>query len=325
MKALVLGDDGLALVADHPRPTPGPGQALIRLRLAGICSTDLELVKGYFGFQGVLGHEFVGTVEACDDTSWVGRRVVGAINLGCRECSTCLGHGPEHCPHRTVLGIVAHDGAFAEYLVLPVANLLEVPEGVSDEQAVFTEPLAAALRIREQLRVPADERLAVVGPGRLGLLIAQALTLGGARVTVLGRRHESLELPASWGLETGLVSEAPSDGFDFVVEATGNEAGLAESLRLVRPLGTLVLKSTFAGAPGVDLTKVVVAELRVVGSRCGPFAPALRLLARGAVDVVSLVVAEYPLGEALEAFEHAARPGVLKILLRAPEAEGAPS
>ena len=316
MQALVLNDDGLTLVAHHPRPVPGPGQALIRLRLAGICSTDLELVKGYYGYRGVLGHEFVGMVEACDDPEWIGRRVVGSINLGCRECPTCVGHGPEHCPHRTVLGIVAHDGAFAEYLVLPVVNLLEVPAAVSDEQAVFTEPLAAALRIREQLRVPAAERLAVVGPGRLGLLIAQTLALGGARVTVLGRRKESLELPARWGLDTALVTDAPSDGFDCVVEATGNEAGLAESLRLVRPLGMLVLKSTFAGAPGVDLTKLVVAELTVVGSRCGPFAPALRLLERGAIDVSSLVAAEYPLAEALQAFEHAARPGVLKVLLR---------
>lgn len=318
MRALHLGDDGLALRRDHPEPLPGPGQALIRLRLAGICSTDLELVKGYYGYRGVLGHEFVGTVEACaDDPSWVGRRVVGGINLGCRECPICIGSGPEHCPHRTVLGIVAHDGAFADHLILPLANLIAVPDTVDDEQAVFTEPLAAALRIREQLRVPAAARLAVVGPGRLGLLIAQVLALGGAQVTVLGRRRESLELPTGWGLEVGLAEEAPDDGFDFVVEATGNADGLAQSLRLVRPLGTLVMKSTFEGAPAVDLTKLVVGEVTVVGSRCGPFAPALRLLERGAVDVASLIAAEYPLDDALAAFEHAARPGVLKVLLRA--------
>ena len=327
MRALTLGDDGLSLRTDYPEPDlESPPEtapirdpadwALVRLRLAGICSTDLELVKGYYGYRGVLGHEFVGTVEASAASEWVGKRVVGSINLACRECPTCYQLGGEHCPHRSVLGIVAHDGAFADLLMLPVANLLEVPTTVSDEAAVFTEPLAAALRIREQIRVPASERLAVVGPGRLGLLIAQVLALGGARVTVLGRRPESLELPTRWGLDTGLVGDAPSDGFDFVVEATGNEAGLAESLRLVRPLGTLVLKSTFAGAPGVDLTKLVVGELTVVGSRCGPFAPALALLEREAVDVLPLVHGEFALDDGLAAFERAAQPGVLKVLLR---------
>lgn len=316
MRALHLGDQGPELLEDYPQPTPGDGEALIRLRLAGVCSTDLELVKGYYGYRGVLGHEFVGVVDAAADEAWVGQRVVGTINLGCRRCPVCLGSGVEHCPHRTVLGIVAHDGAFADYLTLPIANLLAVPESVSDEQAVFTEPLAAALRIREQLRVPADERVAVVGPGRLGLLIAQVLALGGAQVTVLGRRIKSLVLPKRWGFDTGLASDAGADSFDFVVETTGNEAGLAESLRLVRPLGTLVLKSTFQGEAQVDLTKLVVGEITVVGSRCGPFAPALRLLERRAIDVDSMVVAEYPLDDALAAMEHAARPGVLKILLR---------
>ena len=315
MRALHLGSDGLSFRTDYPEPEIQADQALIRLVRAGICSTDLELVKGYYGYEGILGHEFVGVVEEARDRSWIGQRVVGTINLGCRHCPVCVGSGPEHCPHRTVLGIVAHDGAFADRLVLPIANLLEVPENVSDRHAVFAEPLAAALRIREQLTVPATARLAVVGPGRLGLLIAQVLGLGGGRVSVLGRREESLALARSWGLETGLVADAESDGFDLVVEATGNEAGLAESLRLVRPQGTLVLKSTFEGAATVDLTKLVVAEITVVGSRCGPFAPALRLLEKGAVDVESMIEAEYPLERALEAMEHAARPGVLKVQL----------
>lgn len=315
MQALWLGPDGLRLGADTPRPRPGPEEALVRVRWAGICATDLELVKGYAGFQGVLGHEFVGVVEEAADAAMIGRRVVGTINLGCRRCPVCVGSGPEHCPERTVLGIVGRDGAFAEYLTLPVANLLEVPAAVPDRAAVFTEPLAAALRIREQITVSPSSAVAVVGPGRLGLLIAQVLGLAGTRLTVLGRRSEALELPARLGLETGLVDEFADDRFDLVVEATGNEAGLAESLRLVRPRGTLALKSTFQGAAAVDLTKLVVGEITVVGSRCGPFAPALRLLAASAVEVEAMIEAEYPLSEGVAAMEHAARPGVRKVLL----------
>ena len=320
MYALYLKDGQLALHNDYPRPEPGADEALIRVALAGICSTDLELVKGYAGgFRGVLGHEFVGVVEAvgsAEAAEWVGRRVVGGINLGCRRCAVCLGDGPEHCPNRKTLGIHNKDGVFADYLTLPVVNLLAVPEGVADEEVVFTEPLAAALRIREQIVVRPSARAAVVGPGRLGLLVAQVLALAGTDVTVLGRRAQSLELPRQLGLATGLVTEAADDSFDLVVEATGNDAGLAHSLRLARPRGTLVLKSTFAGQAHVNLTKLVVGEIAVVGSRCGPFAPALRLLERGAVQVRPLIEAEYPLTDALAAFAHAARPGVRKVLLR---------
>lgn len=315
MRALVLGGDGAGL-AEVPRPEPQVGEALLRVTLAGVCSTDLELIRGYAGFSGVLGHEFVAVVEAAEDPSWVGRRVVGTINLGCRSCGECLAFGPEHCPRRTVLGIVGKDGIFAEYATLPMANLLAVPDAVADAEAVFTEPLAAALRIFDEVTVPPASRVAVVGPGRLGSLICQVLALSGARPVVLGRRRESLVLAERWGFATGLLAEAPSDAFDLVVEATGNEHGLAESLRLVRPKGTLVLKSTFHGKASVDLTKVVVGEVKIVGSRCGPFAPALRLLERRAVDVASLVEAEYPLSRAIEALEHAGRPGVRKILLR---------
>ena len=317
MLGLELGDEGLRLRRDLPRPRPGAGEARIRLLLAGICSTDLELVKGYAGFRGVLGHEFVGVAEEAPEApEWVGRRVVGSINLACRDCEVCHRSGPEHCPHRTVLGIVGKDGGFAEELTLPVANLLEVPVEVPDQRAVFSEPLAAALRIREQVRIRPTDRVAVVGPGRLGLLIAQVLALAGTTVTVLGRREKSLELPARLGFETALSESCPDDGFDLVVEATGNEDGLAQSLRLVRPLGTLVLKSTFAGGATVDLTKLVVGEVTVVGSRCGPFAPALRLLERKEIQVEPLIDAEYPLERGLEAMDHAARPGVRKVLLR---------
>lgn len=347
MRALVLEDGHLGLCADAPQPEPAADDALIRVSLAGICSTDLELVKGYAGgFRGVLGHEFVGVVVDAasgsgqypvssgqwSDSShlvssgttgvaeWVGRRVVGTINLGCRRCAVCLGEGPEHCPNRTTLGIHNKDGVFADYVTLPVVNLLEVPATVADEEAVFTEPLAAALRIREQIAVRPTARTAVVGPGRLGLLVAQVLALAGTAVVVLGRRAESLALPRQLGLPTGLVDAAADNAYDLVVEATGNDAGFAHSLRLVRPRGTLVLKSTFAGRANIDLTKLVVGEITVVGSRCGPFAPALRLLEQGAVGaqiaVRPLIEAEYPLSEGLAAFEHAARPGARKVLLR---------
>ena len=320
MRALYLEEGQLTLHDDYPRPGVGADDALIRVTLAGICSTDLELVKGYAGgFRGVLGHEFVGVVEAvglADATEWIGRRVVGSINLGCRRCAVCLGEGPEHCPNRTTLGIHNKDGVFADYVTLPVANLLSVPDNVADEEAVFTEPLAAALRIREQIAVRPAVRAAVVGPGRLGLLVGQVLALAGTDVIVLGRRVASLDLPRQLGLTTGLVDDAADDSFDLVVEATGNDAGFAHSLRLVRPRGTLVLKSTFHGNANINLTKLVVAEINVVGSRCGPFAPALRLLARGAVAVRPLIEAEYPLADALAAFARADQPGVRKLLLR---------
>jgi len=331
MQALVLHEGVLTYHPDHPQPEPGPDEALIRVSLAGICSTDLEVVKGYGGgFSGVLGHEFVGVVErtgSADTNGWIGRRVAGSINVGCGRCPVCLGDGPEHCLNRTVLGIHRRDGVFADYLTLPVSNLYAVPDSVSDEEAVFTEPLAAAMRIREQLVLRPTARIAVVGPGRLGLLVAQVMALAAADVLVLGRRPESLELPARLGLKTGLTDDQADNSFDFVVEATGNDAGFAHSLRLTRPMGTLVLKSTFHGNADINLTKLVVDEINVVGSRCGPFAPALRLLeisgriegevvAGLGVRVRPLIDGEYPLRDALTAFDHAARPGVRKILLR---------
>ncbi|HRQ41896.1 MAG TPA: alcohol dehydrogenase catalytic domain-containing protein [Chloroflexota bacterium] len=322
MQALYLQSGQLTYHPDFPQPTPAPGEALIRVRLAGICTTDLEIVKGYVpNFQGVLGHEFVGEViassnEGAPDERWHGRRVVGSINLGCGLCPVCMAHGPEHCPQRRVLGIIQKDGVFADYVTLPQANLLEVPPEVPDEAAVFTEPLAAALRIREQVLVQPTARTAVIGPGRLGLLVGQVLALAGTAVTLLGRTTHSLELPARLGLATGLVNDYADDSFDLVVEATGNEAGFAQALRLVRPLGTLILKSTYAGSSQLNLTKLVVGEITVVGSRCGPFAPALRLLAQDAVNVGALIEAEYPLADGLAALAHAAQPGVRKVLLR---------
>lgn len=317
MLALVCSSGQLALQRDYPHPSPQADEALVRVTLAGICATDLEIVRGYVpDFSGVLGHEFVGVVMASPDPAWVGRRVVGSINIGCQTCDTCVRHGPEHCPNRRVLGIHNRDGVFAECVAVPLRNLHHVPDNMPDERAIFTEPLAAALRIREQVAIRPSAPIAVIGPGRLGLLVAQVLHLVGEDVTLLGRRHESLVLPASWGLRTGLVADYAENSFDFAVEVTGNDAGLAEALRLVRPLGNLVLKSTFAGDSQVDLTKIVVAEITVIGSRCGPFAPALRLLAGNSLHTAPLITAEYPLAEAEAAFAQAAQPGALKVLLR---------
>lgn len=316
MQALVLEDGELRLRDDVARPAPLQGEALIQLSLAGVCATDLEIVKGYAAFEGVLGHEFVGVVVEASDDNWVGQRVVGSINLGCGACQMCLEQGPEHCQQRTVLGIQRKDGVFAEYLTLPLANLYRAPDSVTDERAVFTEPLAAAARILEQVAVAEGTSAAVVGPGRMGMLIGQVLAWAGARVTMLGRSRSSLALAQEMGLPTALVDEADSDAYDLVVEATGNDAGLAHSLRLVRPLGTLIMKSTFHGKANVDLTKLVVGEITVVGSRCGPFQKALRLLEEDSIQVTPLIDAEYPLHDALQALEHAAKPGVRKVLIR---------
>jgi len=311
-----LDNNSVIFLNDYPKPSVDKEQAIIRVIYAGICSTDLELVKGYAGFRGVPGHEFVGVIEQAEDINRIGQRVVGEINLGCGACTVCLGHGSAHCPQRTVLGIIEKDGAFADYLAMPIENLYQVPGTIDDRVAVFTEPLAAALRIREQVIVPPSEPIAVVGPGKLGLLIGQVMALIGTEVIMLGRRPESLDFAEGLGLEADLVDAAENNSFGFVIEATGNEAGLANSLRIVKPQGTLVLKSTFSGLANVDLTKLVVGELRVIGSRCGPFEPALRLLSRGVIEVASMIEAEYSLEDGVKAFEHAARTGARKILLR---------
>jgi threonine dehydrogenase-like Zn-dependent dehydrogenase len=319
MQSLLYTSGHLQFSKQTPVPELTQGYALIKVSLAGICGTDLEIVKGYADFHGVLGHEFVGVVERvadpCDKT-WLGKRIVGSINIGCMQCAVCLRHGVSHCPNRKVLGIRGKDGCFAEYITLSVENLYTVPDCVPDEAAVFTEPLAAAGRIREQLLLNPEKRVAVVGCGRLGLLIGGTLRLAGNEVTMLGRRSESLKLPQQWGLQTALVDDFLDNSFDLVVEASGNESGLCQSIRLVKPLGTLVLKSTFQDSVKVDLTKLVVAEITVTGSRCGAFPPALRLLEQGVINVQSTIDAEFSLAEGMSAFQHAAKSGVRKVLLR---------
>ncbi len=316
MRALFLNDGGLHFLTDYPKPELSPGFSLIRVIVAGICSTDLELVRGYAGFQGILGHEFVGIVEHSGSDALVGRRVVGGINIGCMTCGVCLSKGPEHCPDRTVLGIINHNGAFADYLTLPDDNLIIVPDAISDEMAVFTEPLAAALRILEQTKIRPTAKIAVVGPGRLGMLIGQVLGLAGSQVTMLGRRAESLLLPGEIGLQCGFVDDALDESYDIVVEVTGNEAGLSHSLRIIQPEGLLILKSTFAGRAKVDLSKIVVSEITIIGSRCGPFEPALRLLAEGKIETKGMIDGRYSLADCVSAFARAAQPGVRKVLLQ---------
>jgi len=314
MRALVC-DGQLRLVKDYPQPLPPPQEALVRVQLAGICNTDLEIVRGYMGFQGVLGHEFVGVVEKCAHEDLVGQRVVGEINCYCEECPTCRAGAPTHCPNRTTLGIWGRDGAFADYLSLPVSNLHTVPEAVSDEAAVFVEPLAAALEILEQVQVKPTDRVVVLGDGKLGLLVAQVLGLTGCDLVVGGRHEEKLAILRRRGIDARLADELTADQADVVVDCTGHPSGFAVARGLVKPRGTLVLKSTFHDDVEVNLSTLVVDEITLVGSRCGPFAPALRLLERGLVEVESLISATYPLYEGLAAFEQAQEKGTLKVLL----------
>lgn len=313
MLALALGPSGPALV-EKPDPAV-PGEARVRVRLAGVCATDLELVKGYMGFAGTLGHEWVGEVEAAPDPRWVGRRVVGDINVACGLCAACLAGRGTHCPSRSVLGIVNRDGAFAERLCLPVANLHEVPDGVPDEAAVFVEPLAAACQILEQVHVRPSDRVVVLGTGRLGQLCARVLALSGAAVTGVGRNPTTLALLPRGVGAVALADAAALAGADIVVDTTGNPEGLALATRLVRPRGTIVLKTTTHDLGGVTPNAWVIDEVTIVGSRCGPFAPALRLLAAGLVDPRPLISGRHPLARGLEALELAGQPGAVKVLI----------
>ncbi len=335
MRALRLTADGPHLQTDYPTPQPSPGEALIRVRLAGVCSTDLQLVAGYKGgYRGVLGHEFVGEVVAAPgNESWVGQRVVGELNIGCGNCALCRRGLGKHCRNRQSLGIIKRDGAFADYLTLPVANLHAVPDDLTDEQAVFVEPLAAALQIREQVAITPDTRVYVLGDGRLGLLVAQTLALTGCDLSVIGRTPAKLALLQHFQgayqpilNEPMAMAELQGKAADVVVEVTGSPQGFAQAVSLVRPGGTLVLKSTFAAAlPNFDLSHLVVDEITLVGSRCGPFTPALRLLQSGLVQTQPLVHARYALAEGVAALEYAGRKGVLKVLMAPLSAEAMPA
>lgn len=313
MRALSLGPGGPAVV-DKPDPT-APGEARVRVALAGVCATDLELVKGYMGFAGTLGHEWVGVVEDAPDRALVGRRVVGDINCPCGTCDVCVGGRTTHCPARTVLGIVNRDGAFAERLCIPVGNLHAVPDGVPDEAAVFVEPLAAACQIAEQVHVRPSSRVVVLGTGRLGQLCARVLTLSGAEVAGVGRNPATLALLPRGVRAVPLADAGALAGADVVVDTTGNPDGLALATQLVRARGTIVLKTTTHDLGAVAPNAWVIDEVTVVGSRCGPFQPALRLLAAGLVNPRPLVTARYPLSRGVEALARAAAPGALKVLV----------
>lgn len=304
------------------------GWALVRVHLAGICNTDVEILRGYHNFHGTLGHEYVGEVVRVansKDRGWIGRRVVGEINLACAglgfsaRCSYCLRGIPTHCARRRVLGIIGHDGAFAEFLALPILNLHRVPDGVPDEAAVFTEPVAAACEILEQVEVRGHREACVIGDGKLAQLIARVLQASGPRVLMIGKHEKKLRLARLAGITTAKLASARArraDAFSLTIEATGSPSGLALAQQITRPRGTLVLKSTFHGAANVETWPIVVKELTVIGSRCGPFAPALALLASGRIDPRPLISRVFPLRQAAEAIRHAQRPGVMKVLLR---------
>jgi alcohol dehydrogenase len=322
---LALTFDVTAALRDVPAPTPAPGEALVALRLAGICGTDLELTRGYKGYTGTLGHEFVGTVLSSPSAPrWEHQRVVGEINLSCNTCSLCASGLRNHCPARRVLGILDHPGCFAERFTLPVANLHPVPDTLSDEHAVFTEPLAAAFQIFEQVPLTPELRVAVIGDGKLGLLVAMALRARGIPLTLVGRHPHKLALVAGPGVHTITAAAAttttspPPHRFDVVIEATGSRTGLTLALALVRPRGTVVLKSTVHGTVELPTAALVVDEIHLVGSRCGPFPVALAAMADGSVDPRPLVEARYPLDRAEEALAHAGRSGTLKVLLEGP-------
>lgn len=308
-----------ARIVDVPPVERAPGEALIRVRAAGVCDTDLQLARGYMGFHGVPGHEFVGEVVASDDARWVGRRVVADINAGCGACEDCLSRDGHHCATRTVLGILGRQGAFAERVTVPERCLVEVPAGLDDERAVFAEPLAAALHVLDVLEERGGARAIVLGDGKLALLVALALRAEGVDTTVVGHHEHKLSIARRVGARCHLEADLPAGarGADVVVEATGSERGLARAVELVRPRGAVILKTTIAAPFQIDLAPVVINELRIFGSRCGDMARAVASLARGAVDPTPLVEARYPLGRADEAFTHAARKGALKILVDA--------
>jgi alcohol dehydrogenase len=315
MKSVHL-EAGRVELRETPPPDRPEGFALIRLLCGGICNTDLELQRGYYGFSGVPGHEFVGEVVAADSKDLIGKRVVGEINLACGHCGACRRGMGRHCPGRSVLGIVRHPGAFREFLTLPEGNLHVLPDSIPTEIAVFTEPLAAACEILDQVSMPCGTRVAVLGDGKLGLLIAQVLQANGYQVHQFGRHPDKLKIAARAGVTTEVRGDhLPEGEYRWVVDATGSREGLQAAIRMVEPAGTVILKSTVHGEIQLDTAPVIVNEITLIGSRCGRFEPALELLKLGVVDVSSMISERMKLSSAPAAFEKAAQRGVMKVLL----------
>ncbi len=318
MKAVIF-DKILKFVTDYPKPEPQKGEALIKVNTIGICNTDFEITKGYMGYKGILGHEFTGVVEEIngDNKSLIGKRVVGEINCGCKECDYCKQGLERHCFNRSTLGIWKREGCFAEYVCLPVSNLLEIPDTVKDEEAVFVEPLAAALEILEQIHIAPDKKVIVLGDGKLGLLIALTLNACGLNIMLVGKHEEKLSIAAQQGVKTKLLSELEiKKEYDYVVEATGSITGFETSLALTRPRGTLVLKSTIAASKEFNLAPIVIDEITVIGSRCGQFAAALRLLESRRIDVKPLISDIFSIDKAIEAFERNKEKSSVKVLVK---------
>lgn len=316
MKAVVF-NDGLKLENNYPMPTPKSGEALIKVNTIGICNTDYEITKGYMGYKGILGHEFTGIVEKSENKELIGKRVVGEINCGCSNCDWCKQGLERHCFNRSTLGIWQREGCFAEYVSLPENNLLVIPDNVSNEEAVFVEPLAAALEILEQIHIPPYKKVVILGDGKLGLIIALALNASGLDVLLVGKHEEKLAIAKEQGVKTKLLNELKIEkAYDYVVEATGSISGFETSLSLTKPRGTLILKSTIAASKEINLAPIVVDEITIVGSRCGQFAPALRMLEQKKIDVKPLISEIYPINKSIEAFEKNKEKATIKVLVK---------
>lgn len=315
MKALHFDGQKMTFLTDYDPPKPG--ETLVKINLAGICGTDIEILSGYMSYQGIPGHEFVGVIKESQDNHLIGKRVVGEINVGCGICELCKKGLERHCPHRTVLGILGRDGAFAQYLSLPEKNLHVIPDQIRDEQAVFVEPLAAAFEIKEQINLKQGSNIALVGDGRLAQLVALVLNLSCQNITCFGRHKNKLELLKNLGIKTKIgIDSDDNQKFDLVVEATGSNSGFTDSMKLIKPKGTVILKSTLASKTNLDLTSMVINEVSVIGSRCGPFGPAINALASGRISVDNLIDSTYSLEKFQDAFEQAKKPDILKVLLK---------
>lgn len=316
MKAVVF-DNGLKLDNNYPMPVPQKGEALIKVNTIGICNTDYEITLGYMGYKGILGHEFTGVVEKAENKDLIGKRVVGEINCGCGQCDWCAQGLERHCFNRSTLGIWQREGCFAEYVCLPEKNLLAIPDNVTDEEAVFVEPLAAALEILEQVHIPPYKRVIVLGDGKLGLIIALALNAAGLDITLVGKHEEKLNIAKAQGVKTELLNNLKIEkAYDFVVEATGSITGFETSLALTKPRGTLILKSTIAASKEFNLAPIVIDEITVLGSRCGQFAPALRMLEQKRIDVKPLISDIYAIDDSIAAFERNKEKSSVKVLVK---------